>query len=124
MLMQGSLTTLGIRRKPVGELSMTPREDVLKCPPLGQRGELDPWESCPQTGLLCEAMKNRDFIGCQETRAFHLAAVHHFARSEATLVSVVACRSPPEQARDSSTRKSRARDMRTWGVCVCMRGWC
>ncbi|KAJ8348770.1 hypothetical protein SKAU_G00273590 [Synaphobranchus kaupii] len=37
---EGNPTTLGIRRKPVGELSMTPREDVLKCPPLGQRGEL------------------------------------------------------------------------------------
>ncbi|KAJ8364695.1 hypothetical protein SKAU_G00135260 [Synaphobranchus kaupii] len=35
-----SPTTLGIRRKPSGELSMTPREDVPKCPPLGQRGEL------------------------------------------------------------------------------------
>ncbi|KAJ8348771.1 hypothetical protein SKAU_G00273600 [Synaphobranchus kaupii] len=33
-------TTLGIRRKPVGKLSMTPREDILKCPPMGQRGEL------------------------------------------------------------------------------------
>ncbi|KAJ8355036.1 hypothetical protein SKAU_G00226030 [Synaphobranchus kaupii] len=37
---EGNPTTLGIRRKPVGELSMTPREDILKCPPMGQRGEL------------------------------------------------------------------------------------
>ncbi|KAJ8375495.1 hypothetical protein SKAU_G00060750 [Synaphobranchus kaupii] len=35
-----SPTTLGFRRKPSGELSMTPQEDVLKCPPLDQRGEL------------------------------------------------------------------------------------
>ncbi|KAJ8365760.1 hypothetical protein SKAU_G00145910 [Synaphobranchus kaupii] len=33
-------TALGIRRNLSEELSMTPREDVLKCPPLGQRGEL------------------------------------------------------------------------------------
>ncbi|KAJ8360416.1 hypothetical protein SKAU_G00169410 [Synaphobranchus kaupii] len=37
---QFNSTTLGIRRNLSEELSMTPREDVLKCPPLGQRGEL------------------------------------------------------------------------------------
>ncbi|KAJ8341399.1 hypothetical protein SKAU_G00120210 [Synaphobranchus kaupii] len=40
VLPTGNPMTLGIRRKPGGKLSMTPREDILKCPPMGQRGEL------------------------------------------------------------------------------------